>query len=157
MDAQKTAAGDVRLRDVEEPDIATFFEDQRDPAGAEMAIFASRGKDDHFAHWRKILADESVVVRTIVLGEDVAGNVVSWIQDEERLVGYWVSRAFWGRGIASEAVKLFVNELHERPLFAYVARTNAGSIRVLERCGFTVAGHTQKPGDVEELVYVLRG
>jgi RimJ/RimL family protein N-acetyltransferase len=31
-------------------------------------------------------------------------------------------------------------QVTQRPLFAYVARHNVGSIRVLEKCGFELAG-----------------
>ncbi len=151
----EVTAGDVRLRDVAESDIEVFFEDQRDPEGSAMAVFASRGREDHFAHWRKIVADDTVVVRTIDIRGAVAGNVVSWLQGAERAVGYWVGRAFWGKGIASRALRLFVDELDARPLHGYVARDNVGSIRVLEKCGFRRAGERHEPGDVEELVYVL--
>ena len=121
-----------------------------------MAAFASREEDEHDAHWQRILADDTVVVRTILLAEEVAGNVVSWVHEEKRAVGYWISRRFWGRGVASKALALFVDEIPERPLYAYVAEHNAGSIRVLEKCGFKVTGSRRKPGDVEERVYVLK-
>jgi len=39
-----------------------------------------------------------------------------------------------------------------------VARHNVGSIRVLEKCGFSLKGGQsgEVPGDVAELVFVLR-
>ncbi|MEV4347806.1 GNAT family protein [Actinoplanes sp. NPDC049596] len=47
-----------------------------------------------------------------------------------------------------------------RPLYAYAAAHNAGSIRVLEKCGFRRDRtlETPEPGDgVEELAFVLAG
>ena len=78
-----------------------------------------------------------MVLRTIVVDGEVAGNVVSWKEAAgRRLVGYWVGREFWGHGIATAALALFLNQVTERPLHAYVATSNVGSIRVLEKCGF---------------------
>jgi RimJ/RimL family protein N-acetyltransferase len=145
----------VRLRAVEEPDVATFFANQQDPEGTAMAAMPSRSADDHVAHWRRILADDTVIARTVELHGAVAGNVVSWVDGDDRLVGYWIGRRFWGTGVATKALALFVKEIDQRPLRAYVARQNVGSIRVLEKCGFTLARTRHEPGDVEELVYVL--
>ena len=70
----------------------------------------------------------------------MAGNVVSWEGDEGRLVGYWIGREQWGRGIATAALSAFLEEIPERPLHALVHAENAGSIRVLEKCGFVQVG-----------------
>ena len=42
----------------------------------------------------------------------------------------------WGKGHATKALAEHIDELGERPIYAYVAKTNVGSIRVLEKCGF---------------------
>jgi len=49
----------------------------------------------------------------------------------------------------------------ERPLYAYVATANVGSIRVLEKCGFTLLGHEtefdERLGEkIEEALFVLK-
>ena len=88
------------------------------------------------AHWARIRTDTTVDLWTIVVGGRVAGNIVSWDQDGKREVGYWIGRPYWGRCIASSALTLFLDVVAVRPLYAYVAVHNAGSIRVLEKCGF---------------------
>jgi RimJ/RimL family protein N-acetyltransferase len=70
----------------------------------------------------------------------VAGNLVSWMQSGRRLFGYWIGQDFWGRGIATRALAECLPQVTQRPLFAYVARHNVGSIRVLEKCDFELAG-----------------
>jgi hypothetical protein len=47
-----------------------------------------------------------------------------------------------------------LDEIKERPLFAHVAKSNVGSVRVLEKCGFTVA-RENLDGDVAEWVMKL--
>jgi RimJ/RimL family protein N-acetyltransferase len=123
-----------------EEDLDVFFEQQRDPDANAMAAFPARDRQEHLAHWHKILDDKTVITRSILCGDEVAGNVVSWIQDGNREVGYWIGRAYWGKGIATSALKSFLEVDVERPLFAWVARNNAGSVRVLAKVGFVHAG-----------------
>jgi RimJ/RimL family protein N-acetyltransferase len=131
-----SAASDVRLRDVEPGDIEIFYNQQLDPDATAMAAFPARDRDAHFAHWNKILRDEACLTRTVAVADEVAGNIGSWVQDGQREVGYWIGKRYWGRGIATAALRDFLHLVPERPLVAWVARHNAGSIRVLEKAGF---------------------
>jgi RimJ/RimL family protein N-acetyltransferase len=49
-----------------------------------------------------------------------------------------VGKEFWGRGIASSAVREFLEVDTSRPLFAFVAKENLGSLCVLQKNGFTI-------------------
>ena len=126
----------VSLRNVEDRDLEVFFEHQTDPQAVEMAAFPARDKDQFAAHWAKLRGDDTLLVRTIVADGKVAGNIGSWPQDGQQLLGYWVGREFWGRGVATQALALLVEEVSIRPLYAHVAVHNVGSIRVLDKCGF---------------------
>ena len=126
----------MRLRSVEDRDLDVFFDHQADPQAVEMAAFPARDKDQFAAHWAKIRADDTKVVRTIVAEGMVAGNIGSWQENGQQLLGYWVGREYWGRGVATQALALLVDEVSIRPLYAHVAAHNVGSIRVLEKCGF---------------------
>jgi len=152
--------GDV-LRDVLEDDIAVFFDQQNDAEAVRMAVWAPREHDAFYEHWHRILADDDAVARTIVSGDEVAGNIGSFSRDGRRLVGYWLGREFWGRGLATRALAEFVEEFTVRPLYAEVATTNIGSIRVLEKCGFSLVETTTEQdetfGEIELLVMELVG
>ena len=128
------------LRDVRESDLDAFYEHQRDPEASRMALFPARDRDGFYEHWRRILSDDSLTKKTIVHDEQVAGNVLCWQQDGRRLVGYWVGREFWGKGLATHALAELVEQMTARPLNAWVATSNLGSIRVLEKCGFVEVG-----------------
>lgn len=93
----------VSLRDVRESDLETFFTQQLDPEATRMAAFPARDRDAFFAHWKKVLGGTSVIVQAVILEGEVAGNVVSWEQDGVRKIGYWIGRAYWGKGVASAA------------------------------------------------------
>src|SRR4029453_6282825 len=114
----------VRLRGVEDQDLEVFFDHQADPQAVKMAAFPARDKDQFAAHWAKIRADDTAVVRTIVADGMVAGNIGSWLENGQRLIGYWVGREYWGRGVATQALARFVDEVSTRPLYARVAVHN---------------------------------
>ena len=130
----------VSLRDVAEADLHVFFEHQLDPEAIQMAAFPARDHDAFFAHWNRILRDETGTVKTIVVDGEVAGNIVSWRHDGVLEIGYWLGREFWGRGVATCALAAFVAATEERPLSAAAVEGNVGSMRVLEKCGFVRAG-----------------
>jgi len=46
-------------------------------------------------------------------------------------VTYWLGRDFWGRGLATQALKRMLHLVVDRPIFARAAADNIGSIRVL--------------------------
>ena len=114
------------------------------------------------AHWAKILADDTVTIKTILFNGQVAGNIVSFQQSGEREVGYWIGREYWGKGIATRALAMFLELVKQRPIYAHVDKHNIASRRVLEKCGFVVAGEDRlEPGFggevVEELILKLEG
>ena len=144
------------LREVVEADLPVFYEHQRDPEAAAMAAFPPRERDAFMARWAKTLADDSALTWTVVSDGAVAGNIGCWEDNGRRLVGYWIGREFWGRGLATEALAELMEIVGARPLHAEVVNTNVASIRVLEKCGFTqVDAHVGDDG-VEELVLGLR-
>ena len=150
----------VTLRTVEDRDLDVFFEHQADPQAVEMAAFPARDKDQFAAHWAKVRADETLVVRTILADGMVAGNIGCWQQDGQHLLGYWVGREWWGRGVATQALALLVDEVSIRPLYAHVAVHNVGSIRVLGKCGFRrdrvqEAEAPASDDGIEEFIFVL--
>ena len=150
----------ITLRPPEDADEPVVYEHQADPEFAAMAVFASRDREAHSAHWARITTDPTTVNRSVLIDGQMCGSIGSWVDEEgRRLVGYGYGREFWGRGIASEALRQFVDEIvTERPLYAYVASTNLGSRRVLEKTGFVLADDQPDIADdgVEERLYILQ-
>jgi len=149
----------VVLREVVDSDLPIFFEHQRNPEAVRMAAFPSRDHEAFMTHWAKLRREPSNIIRTVVCDGQVAGNIGGWIAEDRRLIGYWIGREFWGRGVATAALTVFVAEVKERPLHAFVAKHNVGSIRVLEKCEFvpspehdpSIAGED----GIHEVLYVL--
>ena len=135
--------GAVRLREVEEADLDIFFAMQNDEAASQMSAFTPDEPDNRQAFdekWAKMPNDPNIVVRTILSGEAVAGTIMKFELFEQATVGYGVRQAFWGQGIATAALRLMLEEVSERPLYARAAKDNLASLRVLEKCGFQPYG-----------------
>ena len=129
-----------------------------------MAAFPSRDRDAFLAHWNTtILGNPAATSCVILVDGGVVGHIGAWTDanTRERFLCYWLGREFWGRGIASAATSLFLQSELIRPIKALVAKHNIGSIRVLEKAGFTCVGEdvfTLSNGTrIEEYTYVLQG
>jgi RimJ/RimL family protein N-acetyltransferase len=132
---------DVELRTVIDTDIEVFYEQQLDPEARRVAVFPLREHAAFTTHWReRILANPDNYAWTVVADGEVAGHMLCFERDGKREVGYWLGREYWGCGIATAALAATLSEVTERPLYAYVVRSNVGSIRVLEKCGFQAIG-----------------
>jgi RimJ/RimL family protein N-acetyltransferase len=155
---------EVWLRPVEPADLEVFFENQLDPGANHMVAFTLADPADRKAfdaHWRRNMANDAVVTRTILADERVAGHVVCFVMDGKPHVGYWIGREFWGQGVATRALTLFLSEVDVRPIYARAAADNIASIRVLQKCGFVQYGADSgfanaRGSDVEEVLLSLR-
>jgi RimJ/RimL family protein N-acetyltransferase len=83
------------------------------------------------------------------------------IGNEHENIGYWIGRAYWGRGYATAATMaitaLAFGYLDCEALAASHLQRNPASARVLEKCGYTVlrAGMREHRGRVEP--FCVRG
>lgn len=132
------------LRDVVSDDLPVFFQQQLDPDANYMAAFTAKDPTDHAAfmvHWRRILSDPTVLMKTIVVDNHIAGSISSYEEGGVSEVTYWLGKEYWGKGIATHALTEFLAKVQPiRPLRARVAKDNLASLRVLEKCGFTIVG-----------------
>ncbi len=152
-----------RLRNVRPSDLPIFFRHQQDPVATHMAAFTSKDPADREAfdaHWRKILGDDAIVMKTILVDEDVAGHIGSFEREGKPNVTYWIGREYWGKGLATGALTEFLDDLEVRPVYAGAAKDNVASLRVLEKCGFKVAGEEKgfanaRGEETEELLLEL--
>jgi RimJ/RimL family protein N-acetyltransferase len=150
------------LRDVTDEDLPIFFEQQLDTEANYMAAFTTKDPADRnafMAHWSRILVDDSIIKKSVVVDGRLVGHVLSFEQFGEREVSYWIGKEYWGRGITTRALSLFLDEEGVRPLYARAAKDNVASLRVLAKCGFTIVGEDRgyanaRGAEIEE--YVLK-
>lgn len=135
------AEAQVTLRDITPADVPVLYSYQSDPVANRLAGFIPKKRAAFYAQWKKILKDPSVERKLILLDGVPAGYLVCFIRVRpDREVGYWISRAHWGQGLATKALGLFLKEYGERPLYARVAKYNAASLKVVRRNGFKIIG-----------------
>ncbi len=133
----------VVLREVAPGDLDAFFAHQLDAEANRLAAFVGKDPRDRAAfdaRWARILASPRNVNRTIVAAGQVVGHVACFPQDGELEVTYWLGREFWGRGLATQALRAMLQLVPTRPILARCATDNVSSLRVLQKCGFTITG-----------------
>jgi RimJ/RimL family protein N-acetyltransferase len=135
-----THSAGVQLRPTTHADLPTLFRFQLDPDSNLMAGTKPYNEAAYFAHWNGVLADPAITPRTILFDAEIVGAISCFFRDGSHQVGYWIAREHWGKGIASNALRLLLGEVPIRPLHATAARSNAASIRILESCGFRCTG-----------------
>lgn len=156
---------ELLLRDVVNDDLPIFFAQQLDKEANYMAAFTAKdptNQEAFTARWQRILANETVIIKTIICNGQVAGTVSSYEDEGKPEVTYWLGKEYWGKGIATWALQAFLAHHNQtRPIYARVAKDNLRSRRVLEKCGFTVIDESKgfanaRGQEIEELLLTLR-
>lgn len=136
----------ITLREVAAGDLDEFFRFQQDADAAHMAGFAPTNPNDRSIfdhHWSELLNDEKSLVRTIDADGQPAGSIAVFRDGDVHEVMFWTDKQFWGQGITTTAMDLFLDEFTSRPLRARVVVDNLGSLKILESRGFTEVGEEQ--------------
>ena len=120
---------------------------QSDIQASTMAGVKPRPREAFMEHWEAILANAGINTRLIEIapqrpgdGLEIVGSVSVFQSDGVNMLGYWIARPHWGKGIASLAVAEFLTLEPRRPLIATADTSNTRSHRVLEKCGFRRTG-----------------
>ncbi|WP_353828907.1 GNAT family N-acetyltransferase [Agromyces sp. SYSU T0242] len=154
----------VTLRETRAGDLDELFRFRQDEEAARMAAFTPDDVADRSAfdaRWERLSADPGVRMVTIRADGVVVGDAGRWTDpDEGPMITYWVDRAHWRRGIATRAMRLFL-DAEPRPVRAHAAADNAASIAVLGKLGFVEVGRDRgyanaRGAEIEEIVLELR-
>jgi RimJ/RimL family protein N-acetyltransferase len=153
----------IELRELADDDLDAVFEMMRDPDAVAMTAFTAADPSDRetFDAWiARERASDDVALWVVTERGGFAGTAAAFTVDGDREVTLWIARHAWGRGVATDALRLLMAREPVRPLYARAAAHNAGFIAVLERCGF--AEISRSPAfapsagrEVEEVVYTL--
>jgi len=130
---------DALLRHANNPKIAANLRDQFPHP------YTRRDAIDYLNYVRTIEVETSFAVE---YGDEAVGGIGFKLGlDIARLsaeVGYWLSEAYWGRGLTTRAVSATVDWAFEHykltRIFAMAFSHNVASMRVLEKAGFEREG-----------------
>lgn len=153
----------ITLTETEIDNLNAFFQFQLDKEGSYLAAFTPKDPYDKTAYiekYSKHLADPDIIMRTIKVNDVIAGSIAKFIMENEAEITYWIDRKFWGQGIATIALKDFLQIVPTRPIYGRVAFDNYGSQKVLEKCGFVKTGKEKgfanaRQAEIEEFIYKL--
>ncbi|GAA4792252.1 GNAT family N-acetyltransferase [Olivibacter ginsenosidimutans] len=153
----------IKLRPTEIADLDTLFKFQLDREGGYLAAFMPKDHTDKTAYltkYTKLLSNPTVNNQTILVDNIIVGSIAKFEIGDQAEITYWLGRKFWGQGIATTALKNFLDIETTRPIFGRVAFDNFGSQKILEKCGFVKIGSDKgfanaRQTEIEELIYKL--
>ena len=153
----------ITLIKTELDDLNSFFQFQLDEEANYLAAFTSKDPTDKNAYlekYSKFVADPTIHSKTIKVNGIIVGSIAQFLIEDEAEITYWIDKQFWGRGIATAALQLFLKLQQSRPIYARVAFDNYGSQKVLEKCGFMKTGKDKgfanaRNTEIEEFIYTL--
>jgi RimJ/RimL family protein N-acetyltransferase len=87
-------------------------------------------------------------------------SIGCFVLDGHTEITYWIDRSAWGQGIAGRALALLLETVEVRPIRARTASDNRGSLRVLQKAGFSIIGTeiayaSARGAEIEETVLRL--
>lgn len=153
----------IVLRKTEVADLAFLFVFQLDHEANYLAAFTSKDPTDKNAYlqkYTKLLNDPTINMQTIIVDNSIAGSIAAFEIEGEAEVTYWIDKKFWGKGIATKALKGLLKGENRRPIFGRTAFDNFGSQKVLEKCDFVKIAIDKgfanaRQAEIEEFIYKL--
>lgn len=114
----------------------TYVAHDRDATAEYLEAYAARFAEDGFAPWTAILESEQRVIGWGGLNRDP--KAPHWGTE----VSYFIHRAYWGRGLATELIQasleLAFRRLRLSEVLAFARPDNPASAQVLKKTGFTL-------------------
>lgn len=159
----KNNSYEIQLRPTVVADLDILFEFQLDPEANHLAAFTSKdfaNKEAYLTKFTRLLNDPTINNQTIMADNVIAGSIAKFIMEGDAEITYWIYKPFWGKGVATTALKDFLTLETTRPIFGRVAFDNLGSQKVLENCGFVKIGTDKgfanaRQTEIEEFIYRL--
>jgi len=153
----------VSLEKTVRADLESLFQIQQDEAGIHLAAFTPKDGGDreaYFQKFEKILNDPTIRMRSAWMNGSIIGSIARFYIGEEAEITYWIDRKHWGKGIATEVLKKFLEMETVRPLRGRVAFDNFGSQKVLQKNGFIQVGRDSgfanaRGMEIEEYIFLL--
>ena len=153
----------ISIKPTQLSDLELFYRFQLDEKAIYMAAFTPENPNDkegYMSKWSGLMHNPEITTRTIFFGEAIVGSVGRFVMDGDAEITYWIDREYWGKGIATNALRAFLKIENTRPIFGRVAFDNIGSQKVLEKCGFVKIGYEKsfanaRKSEIVEYIFKL--
>jgi ribosomal-protein-alanine N-acetyltransferase len=112
--------------------------------------YTMKDAEEWYRKFRKMMRRKGLdrIALVIEIDGEAVGSVGITRHDHKAEIGYWLGRAYWGKGIMTEVVKEITKygfrELGLRRMYAFVFTHNKASMRVLEKAGYKYEGMLRK-------------
>ncbi|HEV8420309.1 MAG TPA: GNAT family protein, partial [Actinomycetota bacterium] len=143
----------VRLRAVEEGDIATINEAIWDPEVTEQMSIAwpeAVAQTRQFSEWIRASDSNLLLAIETLAGEFVGSVGLHGIDPRNRRaeLGIWIARPRWDKGYGTDAVRVAsrfgFREMNLQRVYLHVYDTNPRGIRAYEKVGFKEEGRLRR-------------
>jgi ribosomal-protein-alanine N-acetyltransferase len=153
----------ITLTKTQKEDLEAFFQFQLDQEANYLAAFTAKDPNDKEAYIEKYSRhsiDPTINMQTIRINDQIVGSVAKFMMRGETEITYWIDKQYWGKGVATTALKELLKLEETRPIYGRVAFDNYGSQKVLEKCGFEKIGMDKgfanaRQAEIEEFIYKL--
>lgn len=153
----------INLSKTTKDDLEILFQFQLDAEANYLAAFTVKDPSDKIAYITKysnLLMEPTINMMTIKSENEIVGSISKFVMQGDSEITYWIDKKWWGKGIATEALKIFLEIETSRPLFGRVAYDNIGSQKVLEKAGFLRIGTDRgyanaRREEIKEFIYKL--
>lgn len=153
----------IQLTKTKTEDLPSLYQFQLDKEANHLAAFTATNQNteaDYINKFTPFLSNPAINMFTIRTNNEIVGSIAKFMMDDEAELTYWIDRKFWGKGVATNALKEFLKIEQTRPIRGRVAFDNYGSQKVLEKCGFVKIGMDKgfanaRQAEIEEYIYKL--
>ena len=159
----KINAEEIMLSPTKVTELESLFRFQLDEESRLLAAFMPKdptNKALYLEKYKKLLKEPTVNMQTLFLENSIIGSISKFEMEGDAEITYWIDRPFWGKGIATTALRKFLGIESLRPIFGRVAFDNIGSRTVLEKNGFVRIGEdtgfaNARQKEITEFIYKL--
>lgn len=146
----------ISLRERTKESVAIYFEKAKDKEIKKVLPQKAQTLEEALEDYSQTLKEGATSYgRTIWADEKYVGDIwcygIDMNEEPNAMLSYCVfEKEYWQQGVATEALKLFLEEIIEKFQFetvgAFTFASNLGSIRVLEKNGFLMLEEFEEDG-----------
>ncbi|MCD8084967.1 MAG: GNAT family N-acetyltransferase [Clostridiales bacterium] len=144
----------IELKERTEQHVKMYYEKTQDAEIKDLLPSSAKTLEDALRMYMETKSESAKSIgKTIYYNGEYVGDI--WCyglwEEPDAMLSYCIfEKKLWGKGIATEAVRLFVeflrNDYHIKTIGAFTYRNNIASVRVLNKNGFALIEQFEDAG-----------